>query len=67
MATFKTCKNGHNYDADKHKVCPFCPGNDPKADYDKTIDDFRKTHGFEEVKKSQFDQTMILQAHQYYC
>lgn len=59
MANFKTCKNGHNYDVDKHSVCPFCPGNDPKADYDKTMNDFRKTQGFDEVNSSQFDQTMV--------
>ncbi len=38
MSNFKTCNNGHNYDADKYAVCPYCPGNDTKTDYEKNND-----------------------------
>lgn len=59
MKNFKTCINGHNYDADKYTVCPYCPVNENQPDYDKTLDDFRKTRGFDEMNSSQFDVTMV--------
>jgi hypothetical protein len=59
MANFKTCSNGHNYDAGKHNVCPFCPQVQNHENFDKTLNDFRKTQGFDEMGSSQFDKTMI--------
>jgi hypothetical protein len=59
MANFKTCINGHNYDATKHKVCPFCPGKDANTDYEKTLMDFKKTQALDEVANNQFAKTII--------
>jgi len=59
MANFKTCKNGHNYDASKHTVCPFCPGNIANSEYEKTMKDFKKTQLLDEDNSNQFDKTMI--------
>jgi hypothetical protein len=59
MANFKTCINGHNYDAAKHKFCPFCPGNDANTDYEKTLMDFKKTQALDEVGSNQFAKTII--------
>ena len=59
MANFKTCSNGHNYDADKYAVCPFCPGNSADPDYEKTMMDFKRTQMFEEGNSNQFNKTMI--------
>lgn len=59
MANFKTCDNGHNFDADKHSVCPYCPNSVTISDYEKTLSEFKKTQVFEEQSGSQFDKTMI--------
>ena len=59
MTTFKTCINGHNYDAGKYQACPFCPSGVSIPDYDKTIIDLKKTQGFDEGNSSQFAKTMI--------
>ena len=59
MPNFKTCVNGHNYDADKNATCPFCPVNDENTDYEKTMMDFKKTQVFDEGNSNRFDKTMI--------
>lgn len=59
MTNFKTCNNGHNYDASKHNVCPFCPGNAESPDYEKTMLDFKKTQGMDEGNSNQFAKTLI--------
>lgn len=59
MANFKTCNNGHNYDASINSVCPFCPSNTQNADYDQTMKEFKKTQLLNDVKSNQFDKTMI--------
>lgn len=59
MANFKTCNNGHNFDADKHPVCPYCPNSVTNSDYEKTLSEFKKTQVFEEQSGNQFDKTMI--------
>ena len=43
MANFKTCVNGHNYDASQYAVCPYCPPNTGGPDYEKTLLDFKNT------------------------
>jgi len=58
MANFKTCPNGHNYDANVHSSCPFCPANTAGNDYEKTVTDFKKTQLFE-GNNQQFGKTMI--------
>lgn len=57
MANFKTCSNGHNYDANQYAECPFCPANSSFPDYEKTVMDFKKTEAFD--SGSQFAKTMI--------
>ena len=59
MPNFKTCKNGHNYDAALHPECPFCPASTQGTDYEKTMIDFKKTQVFDDGNVSQFDKTMI--------
>jgi len=59
MANFKTCNNGHNYDASINSVCPFCPGNAQNADYDQTMKEFKKTQLLNDENNSQFGKTMI--------
>jgi hypothetical protein len=59
MPNFKTCKNGHNYDAAQYSECPFCPANTQGTDYEKTMTDFKKTQVFDDGNSSQFDKTMI--------
>jgi hypothetical protein len=59
MANFKTCNNGHNYDAGKYTVCPFCPGNVTNADYEETMKEFKKTQLMNDGQSSQFDKTII--------
>ena len=56
MANFKTCINGHNYDADEYTSCPFCPPNTANQDYEKTMTDFKKTQA---PGEGQFAKTMI--------
>lgn len=58
MANFKTCNNGHNYDASKFSSCPFCPGNVGSSDYEQTMKEFKKTQMLNEGN-NQFDKTMI--------
>ena len=58
MANFKTCTNGHNYDASKSAVCPFCPGTIGNSDYEQTMVEFKKTQMMNEGTM-QFDKTMI--------
>ena len=43
MANFKTCINGHNYDASQYAACPYCPPNTTGPDYEKTLSDFKNT------------------------
>lgn len=59
MANFKTCKNGHNYDAAQHAACPFCPSTTSGADYEKTLTDFKNTQLFDEGNNQQFNKTLI--------
>lgn len=59
MPNFKTCVNGHNYDADLYPVCPFCPANTSAADYEKTLTDFKKTKLFDGANNQQFNKTQI--------
>jgi hypothetical protein len=59
MTTFKTCSNGHNYDAGKYQVCPFCPTSVSNPDYEKTLIDFKKTQLLEEESNSHFAKTLI--------
>jgi len=59
MANFKTCNNGHNYDASINSVCPFCPGNTQNADYDQTMKEFKKTQLMNDASNNQFDKTII--------
>jgi hypothetical protein len=58
MPNFKTCVNGHNYDADLHAVCPFCPATGNVAYDEKTLLDFKNTQVFDEGN-SQFAKTVI--------
>jgi hypothetical protein len=57
MAKFKTCINGHNYDAGMHDKCPYCPENVSDTDYEKTLIDFKKTQIMDE--ENQLGKTMI--------
>lgn len=59
MVNFKTCDNGHNYNADLYSVCPFCPPTSNPSDYEKTLMDFKNTQSFNEGKNQQFNKTMI--------
>lgn len=59
MANFKTCNNGHNYNADLYDVCPFCPPTSNTTDYEKTLTDFKNTQVFNEGNNQQFNKTMI--------
>lgn len=59
MPNFKTCKNGHNYDADQHATCPFCPVSTQGTDYEKTLMDFKNTQLFDEGNNQQFNKTLI--------
>ena len=59
MPNFKTCVNGHNYDADLHSLCPFCPATGNAADYEKTLMDFKNTQVFDEGNNQQFAKTVI--------
>jgi hypothetical protein len=59
MPQFKTCQNGHNYNADLHQVCPFCPPQVNLPDYEKTMTDFKNTRVFDEGNNQQFTKTMI--------
>ena len=59
MANFKTCNNGHNYDAGKFAVCPFCPENVENPNYEQTMKEFKKTQLMNDGNNNQFDKTMI--------
>jgi hypothetical protein len=59
MPQFKTCQNGHNYNADLYSVCPFCPPQNDLSDYEKTMTDFKNTQVFDEGNNQQFSKTMI--------
>jgi hypothetical protein len=59
MPHFKTCQNGHNYNADLHTVCPFCPPQQNQTDYEKTMTDFKSTQVFDDGNSPQFTKTMI--------
>lgn len=59
MANFKTCNNGHNYDASNYIVCPFCPVKNSEADYEQTMSEFKKTQLLNDVNSNQFDKTVI--------
>ena len=59
MPNFKTCSNGHNYDAEKYTACPFCPGNNAEPDFQKTMTDFKNTQIFDDGNSAQFDKTVI--------
>lgn len=59
MANFKTCNNGHNYDAGKFAVCPFCPENVENPNYEQTMKEFKKTQLLNDGNTNQFDKTMI--------
>ena len=56
MANFLTCKNGHNYDADQHTACPYCPAITDETNYKKTLTDFKNTQAFSDTQ--QFGKTM---------
>lgn len=58
MANFKTCNNGHNYNADLYTVCPFCPPVS-NTDYEKTLTDFKNTQVFDQGNNQQFNKTLI--------
>ncbi len=59
MTNFKTCNNGHNYDAVKFASCPFCTGNTGNPNYDETMKEFKKTQLQNVGFNSQFDKTII--------
>ncbi|MFN8241775.1 MAG: FHA domain-containing protein [Bacteroidales bacterium] len=59
MENFKTCPNGHNYDAERYPGCPYCPGSTQNPDYEKTMKEFRKTKIMDEMNSQQFDKTII--------
>jgi hypothetical protein len=59
MANFKTCNNGHNYDAGKFASCPFCPDNTGNPNYDETMKEFKKTQLQNVGFNNQFDKTII--------
>ncbi|HAF29653.1 MAG TPA: hypothetical protein DCG75_11465 [Bacteroidales bacterium] len=59
MTNFKTCNNGHNYDAGKYAVCPFCPVNNVNSDYEQTMKEFKRTQLLNDPNDNQFDKTMI--------
>lgn len=59
MSNFKTCKNGHNYDAGQYSECPFCPAGTQGTDYEKTLTDFKNTQLFDEGNDQQFKKTLI--------
>ena len=59
MPNFKTCVNGHNYDADQHTICPFCPVAGTVTDYEKTLMDFKSTQIFDEGNSQQFKKTQL--------
>ncbi len=59
MPNFKTCINGHNYDASQYAACPYCPPNTGGPDYEKTLLDFKNTQGFDEGNSGQFKKTMV--------
>lgn len=56
MPNFKTCTNGHNYDADQFTICPYCPQSTADTNYEKTVSDFKNTQVFDET--GQFKKTM---------
>jgi len=59
MPNFKMCVNGHNYDADLHSLCPFCPASG-NVNYDeKTLMDFKNTQVFDDGNNQQFAKTVI--------
>lgn len=58
MANFKTCSNGHNYNADLYTECPFCPPKSNLTDYEKTLTDFKSTQVFDQGNQ-QFNKTLI--------
>jgi hypothetical protein len=66
MTNFKTCNNGHNYDATKHALCPFCPDSKQNSDYDETMKEFKKTQLINDGNSSQFDKTMIIENTEYF-
>lgn len=59
MPNFKTCVNGHNYDADQAATCPYCPANTTVTDYEKTLSNFKNTQVFDDGNGQQFNKTMI--------
>jgi hypothetical protein len=59
MPNFKTCVNGHNYDADQYTQCPFCPVSGSTTDYEKTLMDFKSTQIFDEGNGQQFRSTQL--------
>jgi hypothetical protein len=59
MENFKTCTNGHNYDAERYPNCPYCPGGNLNSDYEKTMKDFKKTKLIDEMNNQQFDKTVV--------
>lgn len=59
MTNFKTCINGHNYEADKYPNCPYCPGNSTNTDYEKTLVDFKKTQLFDKGNINDLSKTML--------
>ena len=58
MVNFKTCSNGHNYDASKNMACPYCPSGSTNSDYEKTLVDFKKTQIMDNDSNN-FTKTMI--------
>lgn len=57
MPQFKTCNNGHNYDAEQFAECPYCPSKATLPDYEKTLTDFKHTQIFD--NNQQYKKTMI--------
>ena len=59
MANFKTCENGHNFNADLYQECPFCPPSNSIKDYDKTLMDFKSTQIIDDGNNQQFVKTSV--------
>jgi hypothetical protein len=59
MPEYKTCPNGHNFDAGQYKNCPYCPANMDDSNYEKTLSDFKNTQIMEGGTTQQFQRTMI--------
>jgi hypothetical protein len=66
MPNFKTCVNGHNYDADQQSLCPFCPAAGNVSFDEKLLLDFKNTQIFDEGNNQQFAKTVINEENDYF-